>query len=234
MGIEKITGEAELYSYAIFVKNRTYKDLSELLFIPEDRKDLLLHDTYKNINNIAYFLELKLIPAYKNTKWETNWKKFAVCDIMQEMAELLYKLLNRQNEILNNEKYTKSSIKLVDTVYKLTENFVDFIMVPNGNIIKCFDRSHDVTIAEWIVKTNNEEMIREVLPDNYIIGNLIVLDRSITDKLGILRFHVNPDKDGYIWANRNTIGIDGLTHSQKRKLRKNHLYREACGGLLDE
>lgn len=149
----------------------------------------------------------------------------SIFSISRKLAELMYSLMMVEDKIKDNLKYVNSNLLTIKKLYILTEDFKDFIMMPDGHIFTVGENiSHDNAIASVILDNDCYNYMRKILPENYERENPIILDRSETDKMNILRFHVAPTKDGYILANFKTVNI---TSYQKKVINKNYLYRSA-------
>lgn len=194
--------------------NLIYKQVAGLLFVKENLKE---HDTYKVINTITYFLEDELLPYYEKDNDEL------IRFMIDDMANLVMKLINQNEKISSDKKYVETHKKFVKECFLKTTQMSDFIIFPNGDLVMCSDSvSHDMAIALYIVD-NNWTHYNHLLPEDFDRNSPVVLDREKTDIANILRFHVNPMKDGFIYANHLTTSMNS---SQRNKLLKNYLYSE--------
>lgn len=221
-----ILDEEKLYDFCKNVLQMAYISISKLHFIDKNRKDLIIHDTYKTINNISFYLDCRIIPSLEAiTFWKKDYIKSFIVSTSRKLAELMYSLMLVEEEIKGNMKYVNSNLLTIKKLYILTENFNDFIMMPDGCIFTVGENiSHDNTIASIILDNDCYNYMRYILPEDYSRENPILLDRSKTDDFGILRFHVAPTRDGYILANSKTVKI---RPSQTREIKENYLYRGA-------
>lgn len=218
-----IKDEKSLIDFSRDILNKSYMEVAELHFLDKTKQELILHDTYRAINIISFYLD-RILESFKAiTVWE-NSGNIIVGERMRSLSELMYNLLMIEAKIKSNAKYLESNMKTIKEVYMLTEEFSDFIMMPDGQIFKCNDVSHDMTIALAIRSNGSYDYLRNIIPSDFDPELPIVLDRQLTDDKGILRFHVNPTKDGYIIANSKNINIRG---NQMYKIKRNYLYRNA-------
>lgn len=222
-----ISNEKQLVSFSRDILNTMYRDISEILFLKNDMS--ILHDTYKCINNIAHYLDKVLFPSFNSISWSDDNFKDIEIRLLRRLAELTWSLVNTRSEISGDSDYVERIEKRIKNIYEKTETFKDFVLFRDGTIIECDDRSHDMTIAQYLLE-KDVYYKSEILPDDYVIGSPIVLSRSATDKWGILRFHVAPIGKEYICANKDTVNLKDC-YLEKEIIRKNYLYRKAVGEI---